>query len=66
MPYLKMYLCGKLLSMYEIDYTGMLTIQEKEQHQRNIADSMYQENIKNINLVQQEPFFCIDILSKSD
>ena len=63
MPLLKMYLCNMLISQYKLDYTGMATPFEKEAYQIKIANEMYQENIKNINLVQQDPFFCIEVFS---
>lgn len=53
-----------LVSQYDLDYTGMATSCEKENYQKKIANEMYQENIKNIILVQQEPFFCIEVFSK--
>lgn len=63
MPQLKMYLCGKLISVYDLDYSDMKTICEKENYQRGIAESMYNENIRNINIVKEQPLFFVEVFS---
>jgi hypothetical protein len=58
--YLKMYIGKLLVARWEIEFTGMHTAMERQQHGEEIALDMYIKHYDKVRQSKQKPVFFID------
>lgn len=61
---LKMYLENILIDHFEIDFMQQETVEERQKYLERNAKMLYGKHYKDIQLVNKEPIFFIEIPSK--
>ncbi len=61
---LKMYLENIFIDQYEIDFMQQETVEERQKYLEKNARMLYDKHYKNIQLVNKEPIFFVEVPSK--
>ena len=61
---LKMYLENILIAHFEIDFMQQETVEERQKYLERNAKMLYEKHYRNIQLVNKEPIFFVEIPSK--